>query len=558
MRTSASVVSASLFFFFLSCEAAVNGSNDPPPDSQPPALPDDSVVEAVFKPYKPKCETSAALPNVSLHRLTNAEYRNTVNDLLGVTVEQSDFPSADEVGISGFTNDLARMNEGAHLERADIEAYFMLGRQVAQAALADNAGAVLGCTTNTDSCRRQIIARLGQRLYRRPLTTGTDSELERLLALMLKESTVTKGAELVLATMLSSVHFLYKSYGSYSAAQNGTVALSNVELATRLSYLVWASAPDTQLLQSDLKSPTVLRAELTRILNDPKADRLVTSFANEWFKYRGVKSVPIDAEFTVAEEVLDGALQETESFLKHVFRSSPRLLDLYDAEYSFLEPRLAGFYGISTSGAGVRKVDGLGAQRGGLLSQMSVLASSSVGDADTHPVIRGLWVVNEVLCTEVDPPPAGINTKPVIEEAKTPVDFARVHSNNNACIGCHALMDPIGLGLENYNAIGGWQTTYEHGPRWGGRNIAVDPKGSLEGQKFEGPQELKSLIAKNDKTQNCLAKKVLSYALGRTLTPRDYCVSEAIARDVIGDGQSFEQVIQRIVASDVFSKGSRP
>jgi hypothetical protein len=442
-----------------------------------------------------------------------------------------------------------------------IKDYFVLAVDVAGKIMDQNAGSVmnLGCADATDACRDQVINALAKRLFRRPLgSVPGDISLTNLRAMSKSQATANDGMKLVLTAMLSSPGFLYKTYGSFASGASNVRPLNRYELASRLSFMLWSSAPDTELLESDLTNPIIMNEQIDRMFSDPRISRLASGFGNEWTGYKGISLSDLPSEFGVSQDLRAAAVSESREFLNHVLTKSPRMLDFIDGNYSYLNGPLANFYGISgVAGSDFQLVTNLPDQRGGILSQMSVLSSTSGGDVDTHPVKRGLWVVNQAMCITISDPPKDVDQNPEFPQAKSPKEFSEFHASSISCKGCHYVMDPIGLGLENYDAIGGWRTSYTITNKWAGKNLSVDPTSHLGSKNFSTPKQLRALIADDPRTYACLSEKVMKYSLGRSLTNKDYCVSEKIAKEVIGTDGSFREVVKRIAASDSFKKGSR-
>lgn len=492
---------------------------------------------------------------LEMHRLSNIEYSYTIKDLFNVTLTSADFPSADRAGVSGFSNDYARFNKDGELVDEVLQGYFQLAGEVANKIMTQNPSSVvgLGCTSTTDACYDEIVNALALRLFRRPLgSVSGDVAVATYRNIIKLEAAKNDGLKLLLKAMLSSPNYIYRA--STSAPSK---TLTTYELATRLSYFLWLSTPDVELLNSNLRSEVVLSTQIDRMLASPKAARLANDFGNEWMKYQSIQQSELPTVFGVDQALRDLSSTETGTFLNHIFTSSPRLLDIYDANYSFLNQNLASFYGVSgVTGPAFRKVPGMSAvKRTGLMGQMSILASTSAGDVDTHPVIRGLWVAKEVMCITIKDPPAGTDTDPDLPQARNPTEFARYHATQDSCKSCHAVMDPIGLGLENFNSVGQWRTGYDISPKWAGKNISVEPNGSFNGKDFSSPSELAKIIAADPRTHRCLSEKVMTFAVGRKLAGEDFCASERIADDVVGKGLSFKELVTRIVRSEPFSRG---
>ncbi len=512
-----------------------------------------------------QCESGAPQAKMQLHRLTNQEYIYTIKDLFNVDLLASNFPTADQAGGSGFTNEYSRMNRDTNLSENVTNAYFELAITTASRIMTQNPSSVLGlsCNTRSDACYEDFLRKLSLKVFRRPLVEP--SEMTAFKTIFSAYTNFSEPAEVVLATMLASPNYLYKSYGAYSAPVNQSsgrkVILNNYELATRLSYLLWASAPDDVLLTTDLSISANLESQIKRLLASPKARRLSSVFADQWLDYSKVETSSVPTEFAVSAAVLQSSKRETEEFLNYVITQSSRALDLWDADYSFLNASLATHYGISgVTGTTINRVpisnSSNGSNRGGLITHASFLINTSGGTLETHPVSRGSWILNNVLCDSVPPPPPGVTALPDASLASSPRELAELHASQVSCKACHARMDPLGFGLENYDASGKWITSYNLG-KWAGRGIAVEADGILDGERFNGPGELKKLVAENPETSICMSRKIVSYALGRNMNSKDHCLSEDVGLNVISKGGSFEAALKKIINSPSFKENGR-
>ncbi len=540
---------SAMLFLYNNCGAGFNASNE------------FSSGGGTNQNFISQCVPSSPQAKMQLHRLTNQEYIYTIKDLFNVDMVPSNFPTADQAGGSGFTNEYSRMNRDTNLSQNVSNAYFELALNTANRIITSNPSSILGlsCNTRTNACFDDFLRKLSLKVFRRPLIEP--SEMTSLKNIFNAYTTFNEPAEVILATMLASPNFLYKSYGAYSAPQNQKVKLNNFELASRLSYLIWASSPDDILLTSDLSSQANVEAQIKRMLLNPKSKRLSSVFADQWLDYSKVENSSVPSEFGVSNMVLQSAKRETEEFVNHVLTQSSRVLDLWDADYSFLNASLAAHYEISgVTGTAFTKVPILnsssGSNRGGLISQASFLINTSGGTLDTHPVSRGSWILNNVLCDTVPPPPPGVTALPDSSLVNSPRELAALHASQTSCKGCHARMDPLGFGLENYNASGKWITSYNLG-KWSGRGISVVADGLLDGERFNGPGELKRLVANNPETSICMSRKIVSFALGRTMNLKDHCLSEDLGVNVISNGGSFEDVLKKIINSPSFKENGR-
>jgi Protein of unknown function (DUF1592)/Protein of unknown function (DUF1588)/Protein of unknown function (DUF1585) len=294
-------------------------------------------------------------------------------------------------------------------------------------------------------------------------------------------------------------------------------ALGPFELASRLSYFLWSSMPDQELLraaeQGTLRKPEVLRAQTLRMLADPKTSRFVQNFAGQWLTIRVLeKHVPDFYKYPQFDNYLRMSMvRETEMFFENIIHEDRSILEFLDADYTFVNEYMAKYYRIDgVTGPEFRKVSLAGTPRRGLLGQASILTASSYANR-TSVVLRGKWILENLLNAPPPPPPANV---PDLEDAKVAPDATlrqrmEAHRTNAICAGCHGRMDPLGFGLENYDAIGNWRTKE-------GKST-IDASGTLpDGRTFNGPVELAKLLrSEHDAFVRCLAEKMLTYALGR-------------------------------------------
>ena len=309
--------------------------------------------------------------------------------------------------------------------------------------------------------------------------------------------------------------------------------------------------PDEELLRAaesgSLRKPAVLSAQVKRMLKDPKAKALVENFAGQWLELRRLESVAPDREkFPEFDDYLRMSMrQETEMFFENLMRNDRSILDMIDAKYTFVNEKLASFYGIpGVKGTDFRKVDLTGTPRGGVLTQASVLTVSSYATR-TSPVLRGKWILENFLNEPIPPPPPNV---PALDEAKIGAAGSmrqqmEEHRTNPACSSCHSKMDPVGFGFENFNAIGQWRTK--------DGKFDIDPSGTLpDGRSFKGADDLKSLIAKDaPKFAECVTDKLLTYALGRGLERYDRRTVKENLRPNFANDYRFSSLVLEIVNS---------
>jgi len=412
---------------------------------------------------------------------------------------------------------------------------------------------------HTDQCVRLALTRFAGRAFRRLATTKEVDELLAYVTLARKQGdSLEEGLAAALEAVLVSPKFLYRIERD-PAPGVASAPVSPYELASRLSYFLWSSTPDDELLRlagtGTLRQPAVLGAQVARMLRDPKADALVENFGGQWLQFKNIDVVRPDQErFPMFEESLRRAMRrETELFLASIVRRGS-VLDLLDAKYTFLNERLARFYGVDgVIGPEFRRVDMSGTTRGGgILAHASVLTVSSYSTR-TSPVLRGKWILENLLNAPPPAPPPGV---PPLEETKANGGTLRQqmeeHRKNPVCSSCHSRMDPLGFGLENFDAIGGWRTQDGKSP--------VDASGDLpDGRSFRTPAELKTLLmADRDVFLRGLTEKLLTYALGRGLERYDRPTVNAIISKLPSHQHSFSGLVTEIVNSLPFQMRSAP
>lgn len=406
-------------------------------------------------------------------------------------------------------------------------------------------------------CERKILTQFARRAFRRPVPT---EELQPYLGLVADARKQGSSFEEALGTgmqaILVSPDFLFRIEKDEAGVGKRAVTqpvsrISQYALASRLSYFLWSSTPDDELLrcadQRTLRKPEVMAAQVKRMLKDPRAHALVENFAGQWLELRRLESVAPDREkFPQFDDYLRMSMrQETEMFFENLMRKDLSILDLLDAKYTFLNEKLAGFYGIpGVKGNDFRRVDLTGTPRGGVLTQASVLTVSSYATR-TSPVLRGKWILENFLNEPIPPPPPNV---PALDEAKIGASGSmrhqmEEHRANPVCASCHSKMDPLGFGFENFSAIGQWRTQDGKFP--------IDASGTLpDGRKFNGPDELKGLLQK-DRTAfaECVANKLLTYALGRGMERYDRRTVKEIASHLAANEYRFSSLVLEIVNS---------
>ena len=426
--------------------------------------------------------------------------------------------------------------------------------------------AIFSCqpATNSNSdeerCAQEILSGLARRAYRRPLEEFDVSTLMNFYRMGRSGAGFDAGIQLALERLLISPDFLFRVERDPIDSDPGTIyALTDLEIASRLSYFLWSSGPDDELLalaeRSRLNDPAILEQQVMRMLADPRATALVQNFAGQWLYLRNLRgAVPDPLVFPEFDENLREAFaKETEMFVESLLREDTSVLDLLGADYTFVNERLARHYGIQgIYGSHFRRVSldpDLAERRGGIFGHGSLLTVTSYPNR-TSPVLRGKWVLTNILGTPPPAPPADIPDLPdrgENGEAATVRDRLARHRESPACSVCHAPMDPLGLALENYNAVGQWRTTGE-------AELPIDSSGNLpDGTVFEGPTGLRTLLLeRRDQFVGTFTEKLLAYALGRGPEYYDRPTVRAITRAAASDNYRWSSIIVGIVQSTPF------
>lgn len=407
----------------------------------------------------------------------------------------------------------------------------------------------------------KIMSRFASRAFRRP---ATDDEVTRLVKLVeLARSngeSFERGIQLAVEAVLVSPHFLFRveedpKPGEDGADKEGGHPINEYELATRLSYFLWSSMPDDELFHDAFKGRLRknLRQHVERMLKDARSRALVENFGSQWLEIRRLPSIAPDPKLFPGfdNELRQAMLEETRLFFQAIVAEDRSVLDFLDADFTFLNERLARHYRIQgVTGPEFRRMKLDDRDRGGLLAQGSVLTVTS-NPTRTSPVKRGKWILEELL--DMAPPPPPPNAGDLKDDGKAVATGSlrqrmEQHRANPSCASCHTLMDSLGFALENFDAIGAWRD------RDGA--FAVDASGTLpDGASFRGPRELKQvLMQKKDDFVRCLAGKMLTYALGRGLEPYDRCAVDGICESLAKADFKFSALIRAIVESDPFQK----
>src|SRR5687767_1754221 len=407
-------------------------------------------------------------------------------------------------------------------------------------------------------CAEQILSTVARRAFRRPVTKA---DMEAPLALYRAERTAggdfDAGIRTGLARILTSPAFLFRSESDPASVRAGTPRrVTDLELASRLSFFLWSSIPDDELLNlaiaGRLRAPGVLPAQVRRMIADARADALMSAFTGQWLQLRNLDKVTPDVLLypDFDDNVRQAMRRETELLFASVVRENRSVLSLLDADYTFVNERLARHYGIrGVYGSRFRRVQVADPNRRGLLGHSSLLSMTAVATR-TSPVLRGKYIISNLLNTPPLPPPAVV---PDLEESahkdkpSTVREQLERHRTNPVCGSCHRNIDPVGFALENFDAVGQWRQSTREG-------LAIDAAGVLsDGTKVDGPVALrKALLARPDVFAGTVTEKMLIYALGRGLEPVDMPVVRGIVRSAGPRNYAMQALIQGIVRSAPF------
>jgi hypothetical protein len=526
---------------------------------------------------------------VVVRRLNRAEYDNTIRDLIGIDLRPAqDFP-ADDIG-HGFDNNGEVLSTPPVL----LEMYLAAADRVVREAFrspeirerimnppADHFPRAFRKYTAPARSRPEkgiyvarprqdpelieqqriydILRAFADRAFRRP---ALHDELMRLVGIAQAAEkdgeTSEEGIQLALRAVLVSPQFLFRlEQLPLEDIPSAAIPPHDFDLASRLAYSLWSSMPDDELFRlashGELRGSDVLAQQVTRMLRDPKSNALAANFASQWLQTRKLSEITPDRLlFPGFDETLRSAmLEETARFFTSIKTEDRSVFDLLDADYTFVNERLARHYGIAgVKGSSFQRVSLAGTPRGGILTHASVLAATS-NPARTSPVKRGKWILENILGAPPAPPPAGVEGLREDHDQQASGTLRQrmeKHRTDPACAACHRRMDPLGFGLENFDAIGAWRSEDE--------GQAIDASGTLPcGPTFHGPEELRSaLAARRDSFTRCFAEKMLTYALGRGLDRADRHDVDRILIKLQQGQYRFSALFLAIVESDAFQQ----
>ena len=496
-----------------------------------------------------------------IRRLTKEEYGNTLHDLFGVEPAIAD-ELPDEVSGEGYLNSLSPVQLEKYLTIADKVLDRILAPETAPPTESQKRlfGEPPALGTNARAAARRVARSLARKAYRRPPSEAELSVLLEVFDLGRQNDLAYPSAlRLMLKAILVSPQFLFITPAGKAEPGLDIVPLDDYQLASRLSYLLWATMPDDQLMaladSGKLHEPAILSAQVKRLLKDPRSRALFDGFGAQWLRLRNLESQPFDtSKFPqMTFEMRTAMYDEARLVFESIVRENRSVVSFVDCDYTFLNETLATIYGLeeTVTGPEMRRVQLTDGNRGGILGMPGILATTSFPNR-TSPVKRGVWVLEQVLGDHIPPPPPDV---PALndQDRETTANLTlrertELHTTNPVCANCHKTLDPIGFGLENFDAIGRWRDRDDNGE-------AIDASGTLPGGKrFSGPKELKAIIAgRIDELSRNLVEKLLAYAICRRLEGHDEIVVDELMQDIAMDGYRMQTLIIAVVTSYPFT-----
>ncbi len=530
---------------WMECIANVNAHDMPPDDADQPSEDErkrflDAIAQIKY--------LAARDPGpVVIRRLTKFEYGNTLHDFLGVDASiAKELP--DEVPGEGYLNSLSPMQ---------TEQYLGIANAALQKMSAEARKRLFG---NTDADVRDVARKLTRTAYRRP---PSEAELDVLVKVFnlgqANKLDRPDSLRLMLKAVLVSPQFLFITPSKDSLSSEKIVPLDDYQLASRLSYLLWATLPDAELSkladEGKLHEPAVLKAQTKRLLSDQRSRALFDGFGAQWLGLDTLATKTFDAQKfpQMTPDMRSAMYDEARLLFDSIVRENHSVVTFVSADYTFLNRTLASLYGLEKkiTGADLQKVSLTNANRGGILSMPGILATTSFATR-TSAVKRGVWVLEQVLGQRVPPAPPNVPALEKQDKRKvanlTLRQRTELHRTNAVCANCHKILDPIGFGLENFDAIGRWRDKDESGG-------PIDAVGELPGGKrFSSPKELKAIIAaRKDELARNLTEKLLAYALCRQLDGFDHIIVDQMLKTIAADGYKMQTLISEIVTSYPFT-----
>jgi hypothetical protein len=500
----------------------------------------------------------------AIHRLNATEYNATVADVLGTSLAPAN-GSWMVYEINGFDN----MASVQHVSTDDFQRFFDAAGTLADEsfARADFKTKFITCTTSDDACVKDVVSKLGLRLFRRPLTDSEVGNFKAVYTAAQGQGESHEGAlKHVLRAILASAEFIYRMEFDANPASGDVHPLTSYELASRLSYFLWSSAPDESMLAAaaddSLTKDETIKATVSRLLADPaRSERFVQNFYGQWLGARRVAqhAVASDVYKTWSPELAEGLASEMYAYFSDFLKTDRSWLEFLTADQNFVTGPVAALYGMPApaNATSVTKVTVTDDQRVGFLGLGGFLAQSSL-DRRTSPTLRGRWVMINLLCQHPPAPPENV---PKIEAAAGTTDLSKgnvravleAHRANPACANCHKLFDPYGLPLEQFDGIGAFRATY-------GDGSAIVPETELfDGTKLTGLSELANSLTLKPEFKQCIVDNMVGYGLGRVVISADRSSLDGIAQTWSAETPSIRRLIESIALDPAFrSRSGQP
>ena len=496
-----------------------------------------------------------------IRRLTKTEYANTLRDLYGVDTSIAD-SLPDEVIGEGFLNSISPLQSELYLGIANklIDQVISPEGKAPTSIQKTLFGEVVSNESNSKKDLLKTAKFLTRKAFRRPPTMSELDVLINVYNLGLKNNlNHSESLGLMLKAVLVSPQLLFITPSAEFKSNEKIVSIDSYQLASRLSYLLWSSPPDQQLAnladEATLINPEVLKEQVNRMLNNPKSKALFDGFGAQWLRLNNLENQVFDMEIfpDMTLSLRMAMIDEARLFFRSIIKENKSVIEFVDSDYTFLNEQLSKLYGITESviGEDMRRVKLTNPNRGGIIGMPATLASTSFSNR-TSPVRRGVWVLEQVLGERVPSPPPDI---PELEELDhenkqglTLRQRTELHQSEATCANCHKLLDPIGFGLENFDAIGRWREVNNEGLR-------IDSSGQLpNGEKFTSPALLKSLLIKRkgDLARN-FTEKFMAHALGRQLEGYDYIVIDQLMDKISADDYRIRTIITEVITSYLFT-----
>ncbi len=500
------------------------------------------------------------LGSAPLRRLTNAEYDNTVRDLLGTDMAGLPEQPSDAVLEGSFENDALSLGPSDVRIARYENAAMMIGERAVNDSIAR--ARVLPCTDQDAACGSEFVESFGKRAFRRPLT---GDELDRWTAFFetqRAEIDFDAAVQLTVAAMLQTPQFLYRLEDRGTDLNAEQVELSQFELANRLSYLLWESMPDDELLQAaeadELQTEEQLEAQARRLLDDDRARAAVRNFHRQWlYLDRVLGEDKLPEVFPMwGPQARESAKEETLRFVEHTFFEGGSVEDLFTSNVAFVDDVVAELYDIPAPSVPWERVELDPEERAGLLTRVAFLAGNA-HDANGSPPLRGVYVMERILCEQRPSPPADADTSPVEPDPNqgpmTNRELFEQRVEPASCQGCHIRIDGFGYGFESYDAAGIFREL--------DNGLPVDASGYANGigndAEYDGPVELQGLLGESEVVRDCVTKQWFTYMNGRPMEPADTCQVEALQAELADNGGDLKELLVSIVKRPEFRLRSK-